>query len=126
MPVIFGHAPAGTSTKTVVHYGQEIHDNGNFQYFDYGKEENLKRYGSEEPPLYNLDNINVPIALFYATNDWLAGPTDVALLFDRLFKTSVGMFRVPFDHFNHVDFMWGVDAPKLVYKPVIDLMARYQ
>lgn len=26
MPVIFGHTPAGTSTKTVVHYAQEIHE----------------------------------------------------------------------------------------------------
>lgn len=26
MPVIFAHTPAGTSTKTVVHYAQEIHE----------------------------------------------------------------------------------------------------
>lgn len=26
MPVIIGHTPAGTSTKTVVHYAQEIHE----------------------------------------------------------------------------------------------------
>lgn len=125
MPVIFGHTPAGTSTKTVVHYAQEIHEGGNFQYFDYGPEENLKRYGQEKPLQYNLENISVPVSLFFATNDWLAGPQDVALLFERLYKTPVGMYRVPFDHFNHVDFLWGNDAPKFVYKPIIDLMLKY-
>lgn len=74
MPVIFGHTPAGTSTKTVVHYAQEIHEGGNFQSFDYGSAENMNRYGQVEPPLYNLDNISAPIALIYANNDWLAGP----------------------------------------------------
>lgn len=26
------------------------------------------------PPLYNMEKITTPIALFYAQNDWLAGP----------------------------------------------------
>lgn len=73
MPVIFAHSPAGTSTKTVVHFAQEIQENGNFQYFDYGERENIKRYGQVAPPLYNIDNIRVPVSLFYANNDWLAG-----------------------------------------------------
>lgn len=71
--VIFAHSPAGTSTKTVVHYAQEIHENGNFQNFDYGTDENIRRYGQELPPSYNLTNVLVPTALFYAQNDWLAG-----------------------------------------------------
>lgn len=73
MPVIFAHSPAGTSTKTVVHFAQEIQENGNFQHFDYGDKENMKRYGQSKPPLYNVENIRVPISLFYANNDWLAG-----------------------------------------------------
>lgn len=71
--VIFAHSPAGTSTKTVVHYAQEIHENGKFQNFDYGNDGNIQRYGQEMPPSYNLSNILVPTALFYAQNDWLAG-----------------------------------------------------
>lgn len=47
---------------------------GNFQYFDYGSKENIVRYGQEYPPQYQLQNISTPIALFYAQNDWLAGP----------------------------------------------------
>lgn len=33
MPVIFGHTPAGTSTKTVVHYAQEIHESKSYMLF---------------------------------------------------------------------------------------------
>ncbi|XP_058839895.1 lipase 3-like isoform X1 [Topomyia yanbarensis] len=126
MPVIFGHTPAGTSTKTVVHYAQEIHEHGNFQQFDYGEAENQRRYGQSKPPSYDLDSITTPIALFYANNDWLAGPMDVANLFSRLTRTSIGMFRVPNDNFNHVDFLWGNDAPEVVYKQLVMLMQRYK
>ncbi|KAJ6636984.1 Gastric triacylglycerol lipase, partial [Pseudolycoriella hygida] len=125
MPVIFGHTPAGTSTKTVVHYAQEIHEKGNFQYFDYGTKENLVRYGQEHPPQYHLQNISTPIALFYAQNDWLAGPEDVSLLFDKLHRSTIGMFKVPFDSFNHVDFIWGKDAPTLVYSKMLEVMSRF-
>lgn len=126
MPVIFGHTPAGTSTKTVVHYAQEIHEQGNFQQFDYGEAENHRRYGQPKPPTYSLENISTPIALFYANNDWLAGPMDVANLFNKLSRTSIGMFRVPSDNFNHVDFLWGNDAPEVVYKQLMMLMKRYK
>ena len=115
----------GTSTKTVVHYAQEIHENGIFQQFDYGSTENQKRYGKLTPPAYILENITTPIALFYATNDWLAGPKDVAKLFDQL-RSAIGMFKVPYDQFNHVDFLWGIDAPDFVYKPLINLMQKYK
>lgn len=47
---------------------------GNFQFFDYGHTENQKRYGQPIPPQYNMEKIDTPIALFYAQNDWLAGP----------------------------------------------------
>ena len=127
MPVIFGHTPAGTSTKTVVHYAQEIHENGNFQNFDYGQDENMKRYGTAAPPTYDLENISVPTALFFAQNDWLAGFQDVKKLYMNLPKISqMGIFKVPFDSFNHVDFLWGLQAPELVYDQLIRLMQLYK
>lgn len=57
-----------------IHYAQEIHENGKFQHFDYGEKENLKRYGQSHPPEYDLSVISSKVALFYAQNDWLAGP----------------------------------------------------
>lgn len=125
--VIFAHSPAGTSTKTVVHYAQEIHENGNFQNFDYGREENERRYGTEEPPQYNLSNVAVPTALFYAQNDWLAGYQDVKKLYSNLpTQSAIDFYKIPFDSFNHVDFLWGIDARELVYNKMIDLMRNYK
>lgn len=85
----------------------------------------MAKYGQELPPHYDLRNVTAPFALFYAQNDWLAGPEDVALLFDQLHRTAIGMFKVPFEQFNHVDFLWGKDAPSLVYTKVLEVMARF-
>lgn len=72
--MVVAHAPAGASTKTFVHYAQEIDDDGDFQAFDYGTEGNMAQYGRPKPPLYPLGNIQVPTYLMYAENDWLASP----------------------------------------------------
>jgi len=69
--VILSHDPAGASTKTLMHFNQEI-ESGKFRQYDYGYEKNLLIYNATEPPDYNLANITVPIALFYSDNDWLA------------------------------------------------------
>lgn len=127
MPVIFAHTPAGTSTRTVVHYAQEIQEKGNFQNFDYGPEENMKRYGTKVPPQYNLENISTPIALFYAQNDWLAGYQDVKKLYQGISRhSSVELLKVPFENFNHVDFLWGNDAPALVYDKMLEIMKNHK
>ena len=42
--VYMGHYPSSTSTKSFYHLGQMARAN-TFQEYDYGKEENLKRYG---------------------------------------------------------------------------------
>lgn len=69
--MILNHDPAGASTKTLVHFAQEV-ESGKFRQYDYGREKNLLIYNATEPPDYNLTNITVPIALLYADNDWLA------------------------------------------------------
>lgn len=111
----------------MVHYAQEIHESGNFQNFDYGSEENMKRYGKSEPPPYNLSNVSTSVVLFYAQNDWLAGYQDVKKLFQNLpAQASKGLYKVPLDDFNHVDFLWGVDAPELVYQKIFEIMKDYK
>uniref|UniRef100_A0A1B6G3S2 Partial AB-hydrolase lipase domain-containing protein n=1 Tax=Cuerna arida TaxID=1464854 RepID=A0A1B6G3S2_9HEMI len=123
LPMILGHVPAGSSTKTLVHYAQEIKSN-NFQRYDYGAEKNIILYNSTTPPLYNLSEITVPISLHYGDNDLLARPVDVSSLFSQL-KNPVGMFRVNLSSFNHLDFLWGRDARTLVYSKVQSLMGEH-
>ena len=42
--------------------------------FDFGSSENLKRYGTAEPPRYNLNLVQAPVNIIYGENDPLAPP----------------------------------------------------
>lgn len=68
MPVTLLHLIETSSVKTVTHLSQLMHS-GEFQQFDYGVKENLRCYGSSEPPQYNLSNMRVPTYLIRANND---------------------------------------------------------
>lgn len=72
LPVVLSHDPAGSSTKTVLHYAQEIKYWGRFQQYDYGPDGNKIQYGTATPPQYKLLNIKVKTYLMYAINDYLA------------------------------------------------------
>lgn len=73
VPVITGHDPAGTSSHTVIHFLQ-LMKSGKFRQFDFGKRGNVREYGNEEPPEYDLSKVTPKVALFYGENDWLAVP----------------------------------------------------
>ena len=49
-------------------------NSGEFCKYDYGRDENLKRYGHAFPPNYSLDKIQIPVTLMWGQNDWLADP----------------------------------------------------
>ncbi|XP_031783511.1 lipase member K-like isoform X2 [Nasonia vitripennis] len=124
LPLILSHTPAGTSFKTILHFAQGI-ESRRFLHYDYGAERNAAIYGSAEPPEYDLSKIDVPVALFWAENDFLAQPRDVLRLYDRL-PRKIDMQRIDNPNFNHLDFLWGRDAPELVYSRLLRLMERYR
>ncbi|KAJ8962629.1 hypothetical protein NQ318_001022 [Aromia moschata] len=124
LPTILRHDPAGESTKTVVHYIQEIRNSGDFQQYDYGPAGNMIKYGTLTPPQYKLENIKRPIYMMYAKNDILANSTDVVRLEQKL-SNVVGMYEVPLDVFGHMDFIFGKDAYSLVYKPILKVMRNF-
>ena len=73
LPIILGHEPGGTSTRTVIHYAQE-YNSGEFQKFDYGIVGNVPAYGQMSPPKYDLKRVKVPVYAVYSDNDYLADP----------------------------------------------------
>lgn len=88
MPVVLSKTPAGTSTKTVIHYAQEIYQKGNFQQFDYGSAGNIIQYGTKYPPKYKVKDIKTPIYMMYAMNDFLANYTvsEIQTFFNKSYQ----------------------------------------
>jgi hypothetical protein len=91
--------------------------------FDYGSaEQNFLHYNQIVPPMYNLTNVNVPVGLFWAQNDWLADPEDVQYLRENLPNIVFDKY-VP--NWNHLDFVWAFDAAKVIYQDIIKLLLKY-
>lgn len=124
IPTILRHEPAGSSTKTYLHYVQEINNDGKFQQYDYGPQGNMIKYGNSTPPEYNLGNIKRPVYLMYAQNDIFSSSVDVERL-SRKLSNLVGLYKVPREGFGHLDFLFGTDVYDLVYKPLIQVMRNF-
>ena len=71
-----------------------------------------------------MSAIKVPIALFTGGHDWLADPQDVANLLPKLEQTGKVIYHKNIDYYNHLDFLWGMDAATVVYKNVIELARK--
>lgn len=120
LPKILGHTPSGTSLKTILHYVQ-IFKSKRFQAFDGGVNYNFHHYGSPGPRQYTLSRVQFPVAVFYGRNDWITVPKDVETLAKSL-PNLVLHKEVPFEKFNHLDFMWAKDANTLLYKDIIKFL----
>lgn len=84
--------------------------------YDYGYLGNKIHYGQFKAPLYDPEEMKVPVALYYGENDWLADPKDVKNLIPKL-QNLIHSVEIP--KWNHLDFIWGMDAATLVYKEII-------
>jgi lysosomal acid lipase/cholesteryl ester hydrolase len=114
--------PAGTSTKNMLHYLQLLRS-GRFQDYDYGKMNNMRMYQSLSPPEYPLEEITNPnIALIHSANDWLSSLGDNGLLRERLQVKPVCDHLVPVPHWNHLDFILGLQQHKYVNKKVYEIL----
>lgn len=116
LPIYYTHTPAGTSVRNMVHFAQ-MYKSKKFQMYDYGNsKENKKHYGQPTPPRYNASDMTVPVALYWAQNDWLADPTDVKALLPLLPNK---LYNNYIKNWDHLDFIWGMDAAKIVYDDII-------
>uniref|UniRef100_A0A8D8Z5Q4 Gastric triacylglycerol lipase n=1 Tax=Cacopsylla melanoneura TaxID=428564 RepID=A0A8D8Z5Q4_9HEMI len=122
LSAFMGHNPAGVSFRVLVHYGQLIKSR-KFRQYDYGKV-NSDRYNATEPPEYNISAVSTKVALFYSTNDALSVEQDVKDFYPRL-PNPIGLFRVNYSTFNHLDFIVAKDARPLLYEDLLDVLAAF-
>lgn len=67
VPVFLNQFPAGSSLKVVKHAADMVLDH--FGKYNYGWQ-NMARYGSFLPPIYNVSVIKIPTFIVYAVADW--------------------------------------------------------
>ncbi|XP_057669852.1 lipase 3-like [Diorhabda carinulata] len=123
IPLIAGHYPAGASTRQVLHYCQE-YNSGKFAQYDFGLMKNLVTYLSPTPPDYDLSEISTPISLIYSSNDWLSATVDVDKLAERLPNLQI-KYLVPIPTWNHLDFVFGNDAPSVIYTKILEILSTF-
>ena len=79
-------------------------------------------YLKTTPPLYDISLPTLPVALFWAENDWLADPLDVQFI-------RKGLPNIVYDQFiadwDHLDFIWAIDATEIIYYNIMDLFKQY-
>jgi len=106
------HQPSGCSIRCLEHFKQMILEdkkNPRFRKYDFGKEENLKIYGTEVAPEYNLNNIRIPVRAFVGRQDTLGDVTDNEILQARLSALGKDFNMHILEDCGHLTFMWGRD-----------------
>ncbi|XP_028159366.1 lipase 1-like [Ostrinia furnacalis] len=119
----FGHYPEGSSRKLFDHLVQII-DRNKFARYDYGSKGNKVAYGTTEPPEFDLSQVSMNMALLVGSNDYLATVLDAERLRDAL--PNVVHYQVmPYEDFNHFDFVWGREMPTNLFPYLLPLVEEY-
>jgi hypothetical protein len=84
------------------------------------------KYNSPYPPQYRLQDItNEDIALFSSTNDKLASPAIVDFIRQNLKVKPIDDYIVPVKEWNHLDFLFALEAGKYVNARIGTILTKY-
>ncbi|XP_051829829.1 gastric triacylglycerol lipase-like [Antechinus flavipes] len=119
--VYVAHFPGGTSAQNILHYLQGFYESRPILHaFDWGSaKENFDHYNQTFPPKYNVSEMKVPIALWSGEKDLLADPKDVSELIPQI-RSKIYHKTLP--TYNHLDFIFGIDAPQDIYYEIIKMI----
>lgn len=80
-----------------------------------------QKTGTDVPPDFPLHQITAPISVHYSSTDANGNAKDVEKLIPKL-NGSRDLFVQKYDTtpFNHVDFIWGINAADIFYTKILD------
>ena len=118
-PTFMKHFPAGASTRQFYHYRQFVmmdRESPVFQRYDFGTEENKKRYGQKTPPPFDLSLAKGSIIIkgLEGNGDQLGDLADNKRLWDELAGYGVNYEQILFRDTGHGTFMWAKDMSKML------------
>ena len=120
---IFLYDPAGTSLQNMKHWIQ-IYTAKRVQKYDYGKKENLKHYGQENPPVYDVTKFkkySIPSFMTTSDADPFSYPQDV-LDFIDIFEDKNIVKILSLSNYNHLDYHWSDSAITEVFPHVLNFL----
>lgn len=109
------HAPSGSSSTQLLHYLQEI------KHGFFGR----RMKGTEISKDFSVHRITAPMFLQYSTCDSLGDPKDVEMLIPKLTGSCDLRTNKITKPFNHIDFIWGNNAPELLFKPMLKFFEKH-
>uniref|UniRef100_A0A5F9C8Z2 Lipase n=1 Tax=Oryctolagus cuniculus TaxID=9986 RepID=A0A5F9C8Z2_RABIT len=119
LDVYFSQNPAGTSVQNMVHWSQLLYST-NLKAFDWGSPDlNLVHFNQTTSPSYDVTNMEVPTATWNGERDLLADPEDVETLRSEI---KNHFYHKTISYYNHIDFLFGMDAYDQVYREIIDII----
>ena len=120
---LFLYEPGGTSIKNMRHWIQ-IFKNKKLRRYDYGKEENLKRYGSVEPPEYEISAVkkwNIKGMVTISNADPFCNPKDTLEFVNRIENKDI-VKVLNMENYNHLDYLWAEDAVVDLYPKIFEFL----
>ncbi|KAJ1530259.1 hypothetical protein ONE63_005181 [Megalurothrips usitatus] len=116
--------PAGSALKQIAHYGQLMDSASEvFRQFDYGSAGNLQRYGTAEPPEYQLRRVTCNLTLWWGATDDLAVQSNVEKI--HILTPNSTAIQVASPEWNHLDFLIRLDVKAKLHDGVLAVLADY-
>ena len=121
---IFLYEPAGTSLQNMKHWIQ-VYTAKRMQKYDYGsKNENIKHYGTEYPPVYDYSKFHgysIPSLMTTSDTDPFANPKDTLDFIETIDNKNI-VTLLNLTNYNHIDYHWADSAIEEVFPKVLDFL----